>query len=156
MKPTLQQTQLLQKHLRDTLNYRENFEEIYDHILSAVENDRANVSFEEAVNTVINNDFGGANGLLKIEKEYYSSAVYEVIGQQWQHFMANFKFPQVLYSLLLWVGVYYSMLRFTAQSYIVVGLIFALIMVPGIFVLTRYFKIGYVLRIPRNQLKIKL
>jgi hypothetical protein len=156
MKPTSQQIQLLKKYLRDTLSYRETYEEIYDHILSAIENCTADVSFEEAVNGIINSDFGGVKGLVKIEKQYYSSAVEEVISQQWYNFVGNFKFPQLIYSLVLLGSIFYGMLYFTAQSYITVGLIFALVMVPGVFVIVRYFMIGYALKDTKRSIKDKI
>jgi len=156
MIPTLQQTQLLKKYLRDALAYRETYEEIYDHILSAIENTTADVCFEEAVNNIINSDFGGAKGLVKIEKQYYSSVVSEVINQQWQNFIINFKFPEVVYSLLLLGGIYCALLRFTMHSYLMVGLIFTLVITPGAFVLARYFKIGYAIKDTKKSIKDKI
>jgi S-adenosylmethionine:tRNA-ribosyltransferase-isomerase (queuine synthetase) len=87
MKPTLQQTQILKKYLRSTLDYRETYQEIYDHILSAVEGNTAGASFEEVVNNIINTDFGGAKGLVRLERQYYKSVVREVISQQWRYFL---------------------------------------------------------------------
>jgi len=156
MKPTLQQTQLLKKYLRNTLDYRETYEEIYDHILSAVEGITADLSFEEAVNNTIKSDFGGVKGLVKMEKQHYSSVVDEVISQQWKNFINSFKFPEVVYSLLLLGCIYYGMLHFTAQSYVVVGLTFAVVMVPGAFILARYFKIGYTIKDTKKSIKDKI
>jgi len=153
MKPTLQQTQLLKKYLRDTLDYRETYEEIYDHILSAVENNMADVSFEEAVNTIINSDFGGAKGLAKIEKQHYKAVVNEVLKQQWLQFTSNFKFPEVLLSLLLFAAVYFIVTLFSAQSTAIVILLFTLAIVPGMFVLLRYFRIGYTIKDTKKSIK---
>jgi len=156
MKPTLQQTRLLKKYLRDTLNYRETYEEIYDHILTALEHNAAYPSFEEAVNNIIKNDFGGLKGLVKIEKQHYSAVVNEVIKQQWHNFITNFKFPEIVYSLLLFCCIYYGMLQFTMQSYAMVGLFFAIVMMPGVFVLARYFKIGYAIKDTKKSIKDKI
>lgn len=156
MKPTLQQTQLLKKYLRNTLDYRETYEEIYDHILSAVEGNTGDLSFEEAVNNTIKSDFGGAKGLVKMEKQHYSSVVDEVISQQWKNFINNFKFPEVVYSLLLLGCIYCAVLRFTMHSYVMVGLIFALVITPGAFILARYFKIGYTIKDTKKSIKDKI
>jgi hypothetical protein len=156
MKPTLQQIELLKKYLRNTLDYRETYEEIYDHIISAVEGNMTNESFEMVVNKIINSDFGGAKGLVKIEKQYYNLAVDEVISRQWHNFISNLKFPQVLYSLLLFGCIYLGVLHLTVQSYIMVGLIFTLVATPGVFVLLRYFKIGYVIKDTKRSIKDKI
>lgn len=156
MKPTAQQTQLLKKYLRDTLSYRETYEEIYDHILTAVDNADTEISFEELVNNIIKNDFGGAKGLVKIEKQYHSAAVDEVIKQQWLNFIDNFKFPQIFLSLLLLGLTYYGLLHFNGQPFGIAVLSICLFTAPGIFVLIRYFKIGYATKDTKRSVKDKI
>jgi hypothetical protein len=153
MKPTLQQTQLLKKYLRNLLDYRETYEEIYDHILSAVESNTTDEPFAEAVNNIIKTNFGGAKGLIKIEKQHYKAVVNEVVKQQWLQFTQSFKFPEVLLSLLLFAAIYFIVIIFSAQATAIVIFLFALCIMPGVFVLFRYFRIGYAIKDTKKSIK---
>jgi len=156
MKPTSQQIELLKNYLRYTLAYRETYEEIYDHVLSAVEDCTSDISFQDAVNNIIHADFGGAKGLIKIEKQYHHSVVDEVIGQQWRNFTESFKFPEVIYSLLLWGVIYYSLVYVTIQPYFIMFLNIALLITPRIVILIRSYKIGRAYKDVKTSIKDKI
>ena len=66
MKITPEQQSLLQRHLRKILKYRETYAEFYDHIVTAVEAEKANILFDDAVIGIIKNDFGGVKGMRSI------------------------------------------------------------------------------------------
>lgn len=58
MKPTLQQGEILKKYLREALLYRETYEEVYDHVLTSLAQKSEESSFQNAVNEILNDDFG--------------------------------------------------------------------------------------------------
>lgn len=108
MKPTLQQEEILKAYLSDTLKYRETIDEVYDHILSAVEIRSENVSFQDAVNQVLSNDFGGGEGLVKMEKQHLLDASWEGYVKMSRSLKSNFRFPNVLYTLIFFYIINYA------------------------------------------------
>jgi len=68
MTPDARQDELLKRYLRKVFFYRETYEEVYDHMLSALQVQPAGIPFEAAVNNIICNDFGGHNNLLVMER----------------------------------------------------------------------------------------
>ena len=70
MKPTNQQKQWLQNYLQSVLKYRETCIEVYDHLLAALEEKPETRFFETNVIEIIESDFGGNNGLLKLEENF--------------------------------------------------------------------------------------
>ncbi len=107
MKPSEQQLKVLQAYLYKTLSYRETYEEIYDHILSAVEFQPGNISFEDAVNNIIRNDFGSPENLLKIEKDIKNALVKDAVRKYFTYLSACFKFPGMLYTVMGALLTYY-------------------------------------------------
>ncbi len=156
MKPTLQQEEILRKYLRDALAYRETYEEVYDHILSALEQKPQGIPFQEAVNQILNDDFGGGKGLVEMEKKCYQSVVDETIGQQWKYFKSNFKFPNLIYTLILFLTIYFIVSKIAFASFIIVFLVFAGILVPGLFMLIRYYWMGYFTLDTKKSIKDKI
>ena len=70
MKPDEQQKQWLRGYLREVLTYRETNEEVYDHVLTALGNKPLDRFFETTIMAIIEEDFGGSNGLLKLEENF--------------------------------------------------------------------------------------
>jgi len=154
MTPTLHQTQILKKFLDNTLDYRETKEELYDHIATALENDQTGVPFQDAVNNILETDFCGAKGLVKIEAKYFRSVMNEVIGQQWRNFKWSFEFPRILCSMLILGCIYYSLLKFDTQLYFTFGkLTVAVYITPAVFVIFSLCKIGYLFKRPKQSVK---
>ncbi len=69
MKLDARQDELLKHYLRKVFLYRETYEEVYDHMISALEERPYTVSFQYAVNDIIRRDFGGHNNLSVIAKK---------------------------------------------------------------------------------------
>jgi len=107
MKPTLQQEENLKAYLSDILKYRETIDEVYDHVLSAVEGRPENVWFQDAVNQVLNDDFGGGKGLVKMEKQHLRDASWEGYVKMFKSLKANFQFPNIFYTLTLFYIINY-------------------------------------------------
>ena len=68
MKPTEEQIKGLQAYLRKTLHYKESYEEVFDHIISALADKPAGVNFQQTVNDIIRADFGSHKNLLQVEE----------------------------------------------------------------------------------------
>jgi hypothetical protein len=156
MKPTEKQLKVLQNYLHNTLTYRESYEEIYDHILSAIEHQPDNITFEDTINNIIINDFGNHKNLLKIEKAGKDALVKESIRKFLGFFISCFKFPALFYTLTFALTAYYAitqarLIPFTTE------VIFALIsIVPGVIYFLRLYNTGYILDTTQKSAKDKL
>lgn len=156
MKPTEQQLRVLQDYLHNTLTYRESYEEIYDHILSAIEYQPENISFEDTINNIINSDFGSSKNLLKIEKVHKDALVKESVKIYMTNFWYCFKFPGVLYTImgLLFSYYFFSQAKFSSLA---LGGIFALVLLfPCVIWALRLYNTGYILDTTRKSAKDKL
>ncbi|MDB5129209.1 hypothetical protein [Mucilaginibacter sp.] len=160
MKPTEQQLKVLQGYLHKTLNYRETYEEIYDHILSAIEHQPENISFEDAVNNIINGDFGSAKNLLKAERTSKNALVKDCLRKFADYFVGCFKAPSLLYTAGFALAAYYllSQMRFGAFiTECIFAVMFALIIfVPGVIYLMRLYNMGYILGTIKKSAKDRL
>ncbi|WP_419801530.1 hypothetical protein [Mucilaginibacter sp.] len=107
MKPTLQQGEILKEYLSDILKYRETIDEVYDHILSAVEEKPEKERFQNTVNNILNHDFGGGKGLMELERSHQKNSLSELSHQLLNYIKANFKFPNILSTFLIFFACYY-------------------------------------------------
>ena len=156
MKPTEQQLKVLQEYLHKALNYRETYEEIYDHILSALEYQPDIISFEEAINIVIKNDFGSPKNLLKIEKAVKDALVKETIGTYMKYFSYYFKVPGLLYTLVVALLSFYFFSQMRPEPTCVVGAVAVIILCPCLIWALRLYNTGYILDTTRKSAKDKL
>lgn len=106
MKISPEQKIALQKYLRKVLKYRETYAEFYDHILTAVEAEKTDSTFDDVVITTIKNDFGGVKELRLIENEYKLSVFKELKRKYLDFAMDNFRFPGVFSTIILTVLIY--------------------------------------------------
>lgn len=143
MKPTLQQEENLRTYLRNELLYRETYEEVYDHIITALQQKPQHVSFQDSVNQIIKDDFGGGKGMVEMEKKCYELVADEAVSQQWNYFKSNFRFPSLVYTLILFLTIYLIVSKIAPTSFIISFLVFTGFVVPGILILLRYFNLGY-------------
>lgn len=125
------------------LDYRETYEEVYDHILTALEQKSQELAFQEAVNQIINDDFGGGKGLVKMEKKCCKSVSDEVLAQQWKYLKSNFEFPNIAFTTMLILIVFLSIKYIPFSPYIITVLFAFAILIPNTFMLIRYYCIGY-------------
>ncbi|MBB5396030.1 hypothetical protein [Mucilaginibacter sp. AK015] len=156
MKPTEQQLKVLQDYLYNTLAYRETYEEIYDHILSAMEHQPGNISFEDAINNIIRSDFGSPANLLKLEQAGKKALVKDALRRFGSYFTDCFKFPGVLYALVSALLAYYifSHVQFSANA--IWGMFALVVFTPGMICLLRLYNTGYILDTTRRSAKDKL
>jgi hypothetical protein len=156
MKPTEHQQKILQGYLHKTLNYRETYEEIYDHILSAVEHQPDNISFEDAINNIIKNDFGSPKNLLKIEKANKDALVKETINTYMKYFFGYFKFPGLLYMLVIALLSFYFFSQMKFEPIAIAGVFALIAFFPSIIWLLRLYYTGYILNTTQKSAKDKL
>ncbi len=93
MKLTTDQQKYLKEYLGGYLDYRETCAEFYDHIVTALENTPENISFNTALNNIIDKDFGGLANIPVIEARYRQTTLWEMKKRYWNYIKACFKFP---------------------------------------------------------------
>ena len=153
MKPSLQQEDILRKYLSGILKYKETIDEGYDHVMSAVEDKSENTTFQNAVNEILNEDFGGGKGLVKIEKQHLKNAIWEAVVQLIRNVKANILFPNIFATIILYMAVYYAISSIMI-SHFQIALIF---MLNALFFLAfswvRKFLVGYITKDTRKSIQ---
>lgn len=142
MKPDQQQKLWLQDYLRQVLTYRETYEEVYDHILLALEDRPGQQFFETTINDIVNADFGGMNGLMRLEESCKSNIVKQVRQRYWYYFMMWLKFPRIIFTVPAFLLIYYGIIH---KHGILIFILFSTMIITAICLLSiRAFKTGYV------------
>ena len=151
MKPDEQQKRWLQSYLGAVLKYRETYEEVYDHVLLALENRQQEKFFEGTVNAIINEDFGGVNGLFTMEKNCENA----VVKQYWRLFSSYLKLPYLIYIAFISVILAYIAVHVNGKITVLsctIWIIFSATM-PVLLFATRKFKIGHKSAAPKRLSK---
>lgn len=144
MKPSINQDKLLKDYLHNVLKYRETYEEVYDHILNALNGIDVNeLLFQDNINHIIANDFGGLRGLASMERSHEKSFYSSIMKKQWQNLKAWFKLPLLPVTLGLCVVIY--LLSAIFPVVISFAMLFAGIIFPILLTNIRYFKAGFIL-----------
>jgi len=107
MKLTEEEDQLLKQYLLKILKYRETYDELYDHIITALSHKTTITSFEETIADILTDDFGGYDNLTKLEKAYKKVAVRDTVRLFLIYFIGYFKFPKLLFTVAGIVMIYY-------------------------------------------------
>ena len=135
MSLTPSQQRILRAYLDKELNYKETYNELYDHISSGLEDSPQSSSFEVALKTYVSREFGGPNGLHLIEKQYKATVVTGIKKQYSDNIRQLLRFPYIVVLLVFSVAVY---IAFSA----------------GWFNTKWYFMLAFVLSLTNNSLKI--
>ncbi|SDD63757.1 hypothetical protein SAMN05216464_102139 [Mucilaginibacter pineti] len=144
MKPSVSQDKQLKDYLRKALKYRETYEEVYDHTLNALNEMALNeLPFQDSINRIIANDFGGPRGLATMERSHEKSFYNVTIKKQWQYFKQWFKFPLLPVTIGLCILIH--VLSTAIPAVISLLLLFAGVVFPVLLTNIRYFKAGLVL-----------
>ena len=112
MKLTAEQLQVLQITLSGCVKYKETYEEVYDHVLTALENGDNSKPLDEAINTILLNDFGGFAGLRLIERKHRWAVARQVLAKQGNYLIDHFKFPLLPLTIAIYALVYYLIANF--------------------------------------------
>jgi hypothetical protein len=79
MIPNHEQEEYIKDKLLGRFKCRETYEELYDHVFTALEAVPNDVPFFDAANKIIENDLGGAKAIKSIENKYLKIAIKEYI-----------------------------------------------------------------------------
>lgn len=143
MKPTKEEIKYLNEFLDMELVYRETYDEMQDHLLSALQQYPDNVDFETALHEIIDTQFGGAAGLRAIDRQYQKHGVIEMRKRYLNHILNMFRFPSVIYLAIVSLAGYalFNYLSFNKGWYWVVFWTAAIL--PGLVNSIRYIRMGY-------------
>ena len=143
MTPTPEQKHWLKDYLYKTMQYRETYEEVYDHVLLALENHSGEKYFETAVLNILKNDFGGNNGLLELEENCRQSIEVTAEKQFRDNFKRWFLTPSVLFTGALFATLLYLQLSSFKTGVAFVLLFLILLIAPIIICSVRKARLGY-------------
>ena len=156
MKPTPIELDVLQQKLSKILTYRETYEEVNDHILSALENEPENVCMGDAMNKIIRSDFGGVRKLQQLEKNIKRALVKETIKKYGVFLSSCLMFPNFIYTISLSLLFYYLTSHLQPNTVFWHMLYIIPVFVLGIIVMLRYFKAGYIFRDKKASAKDRI
>jgi hypothetical protein len=144
MTPTEQEKQWLKDYLYQALTYRETFDEVYDHILLALENKEAQPFFESTVYQIIDEDFGGSINMLNMEVDCKATTNREVRAQYRRIFADWFISPLIAYTVAMFALLFFVISLNNRKIGIVIAVASFLtgVLLPIILISIRSFKIG--------------
>src|ERR1700759_442967 len=143
MKPTLKQQLWLKDYLYQVMDYRETYEEVYDHILAALENKPEEKQFETTVAEVIDEEFGGNNGLMEMEESCRNSVVKDTYNQYWNYWRKFLKFPGIIFVISLFIIIHFLMI-FCRHTLLMPVFSLLIILLPFMLLVTRIALKGHV------------
>jgi hypothetical protein len=105
---TAQQQEELRIILSDYTKYKETYSEVYDHVLSALEeqNDSLDTSFEQKVHEVLDADFGGLSQLPVMEKQRVKWINNQIAKRQLHFAAAFFNSPLIICTIITGIAIY--------------------------------------------------
>lgn len=152
MKPTLQQEENLKAYLTDILKYRETIDEVYDHVLTAVEEKPENVRFQDAINQILNDDFKGGKGLVEMETQYLRNATWEGYVKIVKYVKSSFKNPNIIYTTILFGAINYAIQNITINYDRVIPIMPVSSLLFLMLSLIRTFFVGYLIGDTRKSI----
>lgn len=153
MKPTPQQDILLKKYLNKILSYRETYTECYDHILSALETKPDDVSFQDTIDDIIAEDFGGIKGLLAIESRYKALVRGEMKRKYRQYFTECLKIPLIGRTLIIALLFYATAAQPWFNYLVFIEILLCIRLIPGIYKWVRHFRLGYIYKSTKRSVR---
>ncbi len=153
MKPTSQQQQYLSAYLSSNLVYRETYDEFYDHLLTALENEPADISFKDAVHGLVNKEFGGVTQLRQIEENYKNETLKDMKQRYLKYLTAYLKFPNVV-PVIATSTIFYFMLNASLfnRSWFL-AIYFLMAFVPSVINWVRAIQLGYFSKNNKRSIK---
>jgi len=112
MKPNDEQVLAIRQYLGKHLKYSETRDEMFDHILTALEHVPGELTFGEAMNDVIKN-IGGLKGIAMIERAAKMAAIRAMLKAYLETLKQIFTSPFVIVISVCTLAVYYLVSRFT-------------------------------------------
>lgn len=103
MELTEENKQEIETHIWSACRYGETFNEVYDHVVSALAFSEKSTFNGSLVTEIIRNDFGGLEQIKEDEKEYEKTFVRSCMHDLKGEIISSFKFPRVWFNVLLLV-----------------------------------------------------
>ena len=144
MQPTEQQIKTLQTYLRKTLNYKESYEEVYDHIISALADRPDSGNFQDTVNDIIVQDFGGHDNLLQVEQGIGSAITTDTYVRFRTYLTKLLRLPALLYLAGIAIAFYVFYSSVNLPPLMLKASVLLVVFVPSMLALFRFFHVGYV------------
>jgi len=141
MKLNQEQTATIQQLVYNEVQYNETYLELYDHVITALENQGPITDLQKAYAQILDQDFGGHGNISKMEEKQKRLLSKEISNAKWRMFASLFKMPFLPVTLLVMGSVYY----FTSKNLYLVPLISILIgviMLPPLFIIGGNFLVG--------------
>jgi hypothetical protein len=145
MKLTDEQLQVLQIVLSGYVKYKETYEEVYDHVLTALENSDNSKPLEEAINIILLNDFGGFAGLRLLERKRRWAAERQVLAKQGHYLINYFKWPLLPVTIAIYWLIYYLIANFNF-GFNGMFLLVSTIIIGNVCTRFRMFRMGYIFK----------
>jgi hypothetical protein len=134
------------------VKYKETYEEVYDHVLTALENSDNSKPLDEAINTILLNDFGGFAGLRLIERKRRWAVARQVLAKQGQYLINHFKLPLLAVTVTIYVLVYYLIANFNF-GFSRLFLLIATVVIANLCTRFRMFRTGYIFKNSKKSIK---
>lgn len=152
MKLTEEQLQVLQIILSGYVKYKETYEEVYDHVLTDLENGYYSKPFDEAINTIVLNDFGGSAGLRLMERKRRWAVARQVLAKQGRYLINHFKWPLLPVTITIYALIYYLITNFNFGFNRLYFLV-ATVLIANLCTRFRMFRTGYIFINSRKSIK---
>ncbi len=128
---TQEQQENVREVLWHNLKFRETFDELYDHILTSIEQaEKEDKPPHEIADDIIKNEFGGWEKLKELEISRQKQIQLQLRGKLWQLMKGYFRFPLIMFTLLA-SGSFYYAADHLPRKFIMLAL-FCSVMVPFI------------------------
>lgn len=153
MKLTFKQEEQLKKYFSGIFLYRETYFEVLDHMFCALERMDSAVNFQNAVNGIINEDFGGHNKLRTLDADARKLAFMEGKHRYWKYFKDGFKGINAALMILLGITFYVLNVPALINNDVTYHLLLPAVGISGAMEIYRYFKQGVVFRSLKRSAK---
>lgn len=130
MNITPQEQEDVKKVLWHNIKYRETFDEVYDHVLTGIEQETASCNAGAIARTIINNEFGGWDGIEETEKVRAQQISKHLKAKLWVYFKEWFSFPLIVLTLVAAASVYYAADIIPRKAMFLVVFCFTMMPVP--------------------------
>jgi hypothetical protein len=107
MKPNQEQRDFIKELLQSMLDVQETYDELYDHVLTALEAVPDYVPFNEAVRNIIEYDLGGKRGIRAIQARYIKIAIKDFANAYFLNLGQSLKSVLILLVVTGTIGYYF-------------------------------------------------
>lgn len=138
MKLTEEQKKEVYDYIFPVPRYRETFNEVYDHVINALE-DREDAFSIELVAYIINNDFAGFSNIVEEEKLYQKKLFKKYAGFFRQEMLNTLKWPNVINNLIIFAicMVFYQFVNRNLSIKILFDALVLIFLSPAVFGITK-------------------